>query len=67
VWEPDDAWFGAMLGDRKLVGALSGPWRCFDTKNDPDEREDLGEGSCADLVPVANEAFGVARAAGGGR
>jgi hypothetical protein len=67
VWEPDDAWFGAMLRDRKLVGALSGPWRCFDTKSDPDEREELGEGSCADLVPVANAAFGVARAAAGAR
>ncbi len=61
VWEPDDAWFGAMLRERVLIGGLSGPWRCFDTDADPGERNDLGEVGCEDLARVANEAFGASR------
>jgi arylsulfatase A-like enzyme len=64
VWEPDDAWFGATLDERVLLGALAGPWQCYDTDRDPGEGEDLGEARCADLARVANEAFRGARRAG---
>jgi glucan phosphoethanolaminetransferase (alkaline phosphatase superfamily) len=63
VWEPDDAWFGAVLREHALIGALTGPWRCFDTVRDPGESEDLGEGACVDLVRAADEAFGSTRKA----
>jgi hypothetical protein len=64
VWEPDDAWFGATLRERVAVARPGGPWQCFDTVQDPGERTDLGEGPCADLARVADEAFGAARRTG---
>jgi glucan phosphoethanolaminetransferase (alkaline phosphatase superfamily) len=57
VWEPDDAWFGAMDGGRVLMGTHSGTWRCFDLARDPDEERDLGEAGCPSLVRAAKQAW----------
>ncbi len=57
VWEPDDARFGAMLGDRVVIGAPAGAWRCFDTAGDPAERTPLPPTACADLASTVKTAF----------
>lgn len=57
VWEPDDAWFGAMFRERVVMGREEGAWSCFDTAHDPEERRDLGESACGDLARVAQGAF----------
>jgi glucan phosphoethanolaminetransferase (alkaline phosphatase superfamily) len=57
VWEPDDARFGAMLGDRVVIGAPTGSWLCFDTAHDPAERTPLPPSACADLAATVKGAF----------
>jgi arylsulfatase A-like enzyme len=61
VWVPDDARFGAMAGERALVGA-PGAWACFDTARDPRERSPLPGPACDDLraavAPVASAFVG---------
>jgi hypothetical protein len=60
VWEPDDARFGAMNGNRALVGA-PGAWQCFDTHADPAERQPLPEARCEDLLTLVRQRFAGAR------
>jgi hypothetical protein len=67
VWEPDDARFGAMQGDRALMGAASGPWRCFDTRADPGERRELASDVCTELARAAEAAFAAQREGGSAR
>jgi glucan phosphoethanolaminetransferase (alkaline phosphatase superfamily) len=61
VWVPDDARFGAMAGERALVGG-PGAWACFDTARDPRERSPLPGPACDDLraavAPVASAFVG---------
>jgi arylsulfatase A-like enzyme len=57
VWEPDDARFGARLGERVVVGAPGGAWLCFDTARDPAERSPTAKASCADLIATVKSAF----------
>jgi hypothetical protein len=57
VWEPDDAWFGAMLRERVAMGRARGAFRCFDTSVDPGEERDLGEDACAELVEKVRHAW----------
>jgi hypothetical protein len=57
VWEPDDALFGAMRGDRVAVRSVSGAYRCFNTARDPEERKDLGPAGCAELVDDVEAGF----------
>jgi hypothetical protein len=57
VWEPDNAWFGAMQGERVVMGTLSATWRCFDLGRDPREETDLGGDACAPLVRATREAW----------
>ena len=47
--------WGAMRGTRKLVATEDekGPWRCFDTADDPSEAHDLGPAACGDLAELA--------------
>jgi len=58
VWEPDDARYGAMLGDRVLFGGPTGPWACFDLAADPGERAPRPAGECGGLLVVAKREFG---------
>jgi membrane-anchored protein YejM (alkaline phosphatase superfamily) len=60
VWEPDDARFGAIVGDRALIGAPDA-WQCFDTQGDPHEQHALAESSCADLLDLVRQRFAAAR------
>jgi hypothetical protein len=60
VWEPDDARFGAIVGDRALIGA-PGAWQCFDTGRDPGEERPLGESACGALRELVRERFAGAR------
>ncbi len=53
VWEPTDARFGVMLGERVLVGSPIASWSCFDLVRDPSERKPLPAERCADLLEVA--------------
>lgn len=57
VWEPDDARFGVMQGERVVVGAPSGSWTCFDLARDPGERSPTTEPTCAPLVEKARGVF----------
>jgi glucan phosphoethanolaminetransferase (alkaline phosphatase superfamily) len=58
VWEPDDARYGVMRGDRLLFGGPTGSWACFDLAKDPGERFPRAADSCGDLLPVARREFG---------
>jgi len=60
VWEADDARFGAMRGDRVVLGAPNA-WRCFDTRSDPGERRPLPEPACDDLLAIVQQRFAAAR------
>ncbi len=57
VWEPDDARYGAMRGERVVVSSAQRSWVCFDTAADPEEKNPLPPGSCVGLVEVAKGAF----------
>jgi hypothetical protein len=58
VWEPDDARYGVMSGQRLLVGGPTGSWSCFDVASDPRERSPHPAAWCADLLDVAHREFG---------
>jgi hypothetical protein len=60
VWEPDDARFGAMRGDRVVIGAPNA-WQCFDTRADPGEHKPLPERVCDDLLALVQQRFVGAR------
>ncbi len=46
--------WGAMRGTRKLLAHQGdSAWGCYDVASDPQERQDLGVGACADLLPLA--------------
>lgn len=59
VWEYRLFNWGVMQGSRKLF-ALSGDrkFRCFDVREDPEEKDNLGEAGCPDLAERARAAFG---------
>lgn len=57
VWEPDDARFGVMRGDRLVFGAPTGGWACYDLAKDPGERSPRSPDWCPDLLDVARRAF----------
>jgi arylsulfatase A-like enzyme len=58
VWEPDDARFGAMRGDRVIVSSAAREWVCFDLQGDPGEHKPLPAGQCGGLEATAKAAFG---------
>lgn len=51
--------WGVMRGSRKVEGRewYSG-WHCFDVLADPEEKDDLGQAGCGDLMEHANRVFG---------
>jgi arylsulfatase A-like enzyme len=59
VWEYRLFNWGVMQDSKKLF-ALSGDrkFRCFDVREDPEEKDNLGEAGCPDLVERARAAFG---------
>jgi glucan phosphoethanolaminetransferase (alkaline phosphatase superfamily) len=57
VWEPDDARYGVMLGERLLVGGPTGAWTCFDASTDPGERAPRPAAECLDLLTIAKREF----------
>jgi len=57
VWEPDDARFGVMLGERILFGGPTGSWTCFDISTDPGEHTPHPATECPDLLPSAPREF----------
>jgi hypothetical protein len=57
VWEPDDARYGAMRGDKAVFTAGRAHWACFDLDVDPGERAPLPEPACGDLASLAHTAF----------
>ncbi|MGO9838824.1 MAG: sulfatase-like hydrolase/transferase [Polyangiaceae bacterium] len=61
VWEPDDARYGVMLGNRVLFGGPTGSWSCFDLSVDPGERSPHPAGQCGDLLEVAKRSFALPR------
>jgi hypothetical protein len=58
VWEPDDARFGVMKGQRLVVGGATGAWSCFDTASDPREKAAHPATWCGDLLDIARTEFG---------
>jgi len=58
VWEPDDARYGVMLGQRLLAGGPTGSWVCFDVASDPREKTPLPASRCGDLPAIAKREFG---------
>jgi hypothetical protein len=57
VWEPDDARFGVMQGDRLVFGGPTGGWACFDEARDPGQRAPHPASTCPDLLAVAKREF----------
>jgi hypothetical protein len=57
VWEPDDARYGVMRGDKLLVSSAQRSWVCFDLLRDPDEHKALPAPACGRLLETAREAF----------
>ncbi len=57
VWEPDDARFGVMRGDRMLFGASIGGWACFDLAKDPGEHSMRSPDWCPELLAIARREF----------
>ena len=53
VWWDADPVFGAMQGERKLVGGEATAWRCYDVRRDPRERLALPASACAGLLAPA--------------
>jgi len=46
--------WGAIEGTRKLIGMQGASrWSCFDLKDDPEERSDLGAEGCGSLVTLS--------------
>ncbi len=57
VWEPDDARFGVMHGDRLLFGGPTGSWACFDLAKDPTEHSMRSPDWCPELLATARREF----------
>src|SRR5205823_558864 len=58
VWEPDDARFGVMHGERVIFGPPGAPWSCFDLTRDPAENAPLPVSACGDdMVQTAKISF----------
>jgi arylsulfatase A-like enzyme len=57
VWEPDDARYGVMQGDRVLISSAQRAWVCFDLSRDPGEHAPLPADACGPLLGVAKAAF----------
>jgi arylsulfatase A-like enzyme len=57
VWEPDDARYGVMHGDRVLISSAERAWTCFDLHDDPGEHVPLAADTCGPLLPTARAAF----------
>ncbi len=57
VWEPDDARFGVMRGDRMLFGGPTGSWACFDLARDPGEHSMRSPDWCPELLAIARREF----------
>ena len=57
VWEPDDARYGVLRGDHKLVSSAEGAWVCFDLRTDPGEHAPLAANACGGLLQTARSAF----------
>ena len=58
VWQPDDAKFGVMRGETLAVRSDTGPWVCFDLREDPGER--VGRPSspaCDPLIAIGKQRF----------
>ncbi len=58
VWEPDDARYGVMKGDRMLFGGPNGHWACFDLAHDPGEHSMRSPDWCPELLATARSEFG---------
>jgi hypothetical protein len=58
VWEPDDARFGVMCGDRVLFGPPGAAWSCFDLSRDPTEHVPLAPSACGPgMVQMAQKSW----------
>ena len=57
VWEPDDARYGVMRGEHKLVSSAQKSWVCFDLSRDPGEHKPLAAEACGDLLVTARSEF----------
>jgi len=57
VWEPDDARYGVMRGDRMLFGGPTGSWACFDLAKDPTEHSMRSPDWCPELLAIARREF----------
>ena len=60
VWEPDDARFGVMEGERMLVGSPASTWTCFDMTRDPLQRAASPIAACGAMPELAARAFATA-------
>jgi arylsulfatase A-like enzyme len=58
VWEPDDARYGVMQGQRLIAGGPTGAWQCFDLAADPRQKAPRPAVLCPDLLAPARQAFG---------
>ncbi len=58
VWEPDDARYGAMRGDRVVIGSPTSGFGCYDLTRDPLELTPLDAAACGELADEAHRAFG---------
>ncbi len=54
LWQCAFKNWGAIRGSRKLIAhQYDAAWSCFDAASDPEEKNDLGEAACGDLLPLA--------------
>jgi hypothetical protein len=54
LWQCAFKNWGAIRGTRKLIAhQYDAAWSCFDTEDDPDEKNDLGPAACGDLRELA--------------
>lgn len=57
VWLDNDAVYGVISGDRKVVGTDATPWVCYDLATDTYERSPLPPAQCQRLFTVAAKRF----------
>jgi glucan phosphoethanolaminetransferase (alkaline phosphatase superfamily) len=57
VWEPTDARYGVLWGERVLVGSPAATWTCFNLARDPGEANPLPAERCGEMLPFARRAF----------
>jgi hypothetical protein len=59
IWACGVRSWGAMRGSRKIIASQGSiGWKCFDTKDDPDEAFPMDIAACGDLVDVAEDGRG---------